>query len=57
VALDVFLRHPTPPVSRVRKLAEDLAASGVVLRLRTPTIVRPEERKTVDKWLALGCRW
>ncbi len=54
VALDVFLRHPTPPVSRVRKLAEDLAAGGVVLRLRTPTIVRPEERKVVDKWLGLG---
>ncbi len=54
VALDVFLRHPTPPVSRVRKLAEDLAAGGVVLRLRTPTIVRPEERRPVDKWLALG---
>jgi putative protease len=25
----------------------------VALRLRTPTIVRPEERRTVDKWLAL----
>ena len=54
VALDVFLRHPTPPQARVRKLAEDLAAGGVLLRLRTPTIVRPEERKVVDKWLALG---
>ncbi|MBK7922959.1 MAG: U32 family peptidase [Gemmatimonadetes bacterium] len=54
VALDVFLRHPTPPVSRVRKLAEDLASGGIGFRLRTPTIVRPEERKTVDKWLALG---
>ncbi|MBL8979179.1 MAG: U32 family peptidase [Gemmatimonadetes bacterium] len=54
VSLDLFLRHPTPPVSRVRKLGDELAARGVTLRLRTPTIVRPEERKTVDKWLALG---
>ena len=54
VSLDVFLRHPTPPVSRVRALADELTARGVTLRLRTPTIVRPEERKVVDKWLALG---
>jgi putative protease len=54
VVLDLFLRHPTPPVARVRALAEQLAARHVALRLRTPTIVRPEERKTVDKWLALG---
>ncbi|MDX2119495.1 MAG: DUF3656 domain-containing protein, partial [Gemmatimonadota bacterium] len=54
VSLDLFLRHPTPPVTRVRKLIEELTARGVTLRLRTPTIVRPEERKTVDKWLALG---
>ena len=54
ISLDLFLRHPTPPVSRVRGLAERLHARGVVCRLRTPTIVRPSERKTVDKWLALG---
>jgi len=54
VVLDVFLRHPTPPVTRVRALAEELAAQGVTLRLRTPTIVRPEERRTVQKWLDLG---
>jgi U32 family peptidase len=54
VVLDVFLRHPTPPVSRVRALAEELAAQGVMLRLRTPTIARPEERRTVQKWLDLG---
>ena len=54
VVLDVFLRHPTPSVTRVRALAEDLAAQGVVLRLRTPTIARPEERRTVQKWLDLG---
>ncbi len=54
ISLDLFLRHPTPPVSRVRALAGELAAAGVTLRLRTPTIVRPEERKVLDKWLALG---
>lgn len=54
VSLDLFIRHPTPPVSRVRALADSLAARGVMLRLRTPTIVRPEERKVLDKWLALG---
>ena len=54
ISLDLFLRHPTPPVARVRALAEELAAAGITLRLRTPTIIRPGERKTVDKWLALG---
>jgi putative protease len=54
VVLDVFLRHPTPPVSRVRALADELAAQGVMLRLRTPTIVRPEERRPVQKWLDVG---
>jgi putative protease len=51
ISLDLFLRHPTPPVARVRALIDELGPS---LRLRTPTIVRPEERKVVDKWLALG---
>jgi putative protease len=54
VVLDPFLRHPTPPVTRVKALAAELAEQGVTLRLRTPTIVRPEERKVVDKWLGLG---
>lgn len=54
VSLDVFLRHPTPPVTQVRALADELASRGVGFCLRTPTIVRPEERKVVDKWLALG---
>jgi putative protease len=54
ITLDLFLRHPTPPVSRVRALMNDLAGRGIGLRLRTPTIIRPEERKVVDKWLALG---
>jgi putative protease len=38
----------------VRALIASLAARGIPLRLRTPTIVRPEERKVLDKWLALG---
>ncbi|HEV7992427.1 MAG TPA: U32 family peptidase [Gemmatimonadaceae bacterium] len=54
IVLDVFLRHPTPPVARVRALADELAAQGISLRLRTPTIVRPEERRVVQKWLDLG---
>ena len=54
IVLDVFLRHPTPPVTRVRALADELAAQGITLRLRTPTIVRPEERRSVQKWLDVG---
>ena len=54
VSLDLFIRHPTPSVTRVKALAEELAARGVTLRLRTPTIVRPEERRVADKWIALG---
>jgi len=54
ICFDPFLRHPMPPVSRVRSLASELATRGITLRLRTPTIVRPEERRSVDKWLAAG---
>ena len=54
ICFDPFLRHPAPPVARVRALQDRLAQRGVTLRLRTPTIVRPEERKVVQKWLALG---
>ncbi len=54
ISLDLFLRHPTPPVSRVKALIASLTEKGVALRLRTPTIVRPDERKVLDKWLALG---
>ncbi len=53
ISLDLFIRHPTPPVARVRALAASLRERGITLRLRTPTIVRPEERKVLDKWLAL----
>jgi U32 family peptidase len=38
----------------VRKLADELAAGGIALRLRTPTIVRPEERPSLARWLDLG---
>ena len=54
IVLDPFLRHPPLPVARIRGLQSTLAARGVSLRLRTPTIVRPAERKSVDKWLDLG---
>jgi putative protease len=54
VILDPFLRHPAPPVSRVRTLAAELGAAGITLWLRTPTIVRPSDRPDLDKWLQLG---
>ena len=54
VILDPFLRHPAPPLSRVRALAESLGERGIGVRLRTPTIVRPEERRSIAKWLELG---
>ncbi len=54
VVFDPFLRHPAPPKAKVRALRERLAERGVSLRLRTPTIVRPGERATVQKWLDLG---
>jgi U32 family peptidase len=53
IVFDPFLRHPIPPVSRVRALAEELRSDGVAFRLRTPTIVRQEERRTLERWLAL----
>ncbi|MEO8194616.1 MAG: DUF3656 domain-containing protein [Gemmatimonadales bacterium] len=53
VTIDPFLRHPAPPAARVRALAESLETLGVTLRLRLPTIVRPEERRPLEKWLAL----
>jgi putative protease len=52
ICIDPFLRHPAPPVTRVRALADELAQRAIALRLRTPTIVRPAERRFVDKWLA-----
>ncbi len=54
IVFDPFLRHPPAPLTRIRTLAADLAARGLTLRLRTPTIVRPAERPALDRWLALG---
>ena len=54
VVFDPFLRHPVPPVARVAALAAELAQVGVALRLRTPTIVRPDEQRGLEKWLATG---
>jgi U32 family peptidase len=54
IVFDPFLRHPAPPKARLRALHDRLVGQGVTLRLRTPTIVRPQERATVQKWLDLG---
>ena len=54
VVFDPFLRHPAPIPPRVLALARELEGRGVTLRLRTPTIVRPEERRKLERWLALG---
>jgi putative protease len=53
IVLDPFLRHPSPSVTSVLALRDSLAARRVGFRLRTPTIVRPEDRKAVEKWLRL----
>lgn len=54
IVLDPFLRHPFPSVTAVAALVERVHQAGKRFRLRLPTIVRPEERKKLDKWLALG---
>ncbi|HEY2849618.1 MAG TPA: DUF3656 domain-containing protein [Gemmatimonadaceae bacterium] len=53
IVFDPFLRHPAPPRSRVTALAAELKEKGITLRLRTPTIARPEDRPQLEKWLAL----
>jgi putative protease len=53
VVLDPFLRHPAPSVASVNALKDSLASRNVGFRLRTPTIVRPEDRKAIEKWLKL----
>ena len=53
IVFDPFLRHPAPSLTRIRALQDELVAIGVTLRIRTPTIVRPEDRKSVSKWLSL----
>ena len=54
IVFDPFLRHPAPPRARITALRDELAARGVAFRLRTPSIVRPEERPALQKWLDLG---
>jgi putative protease len=54
IVFDPFLRHPAPPLARLKALQASLAERGIALRLRTPTIVRPEDRRAIQKWLDLG---
>jgi putative protease len=54
IVFDPFLRHPAPPVARVKALASELMQQRITLRVRTPTIVRSEERRFVQKWLDAG---
>jgi putative protease len=54
IVFDPFLRHPFVPVTRVSAFATAAAARGCAFRLRLPTIVRPEEQKKIEKWVALG---
>lgn len=53
VVLDPFLRHPAPSMAAVNALRESLASRNVGFRLRTPTIVRPEDRRAIEKWIKL----
>jgi putative protease len=53
IVLDPFLRHPAPSITSVQRLQESLATRNVAFRLRTPTILRPEDRRAADKWLKL----
>jgi len=54
ICFDPFLRHPAPTLARIRALATSLEGDGVRFRLRTPTIVRPDDRRLVQKWLDAG---
>jgi U32 family peptidase len=54
IVYDPFLRHPAPPRSRITALSAELSGAGATLRLRTPTIVRPEDRPALEKWLETG---
>ncbi len=54
ICFDPFLRHPAPPLARSRALAHGLTTRGIGFRLRTPTIVRPEDRPLVRKWFEAG---
>lgn len=54
IVFDPFLRHPFPAVSQLTALVARIDDAGRRFRLRLPTIVRPAERKKLDKWLAMG---
>ena len=54
VVFDPFLRHPAPPAARLRALQADLASRGITFRIRTPSIVRPGERRSIQKFIDLG---
>lgn len=54
ISFDPFLRHPVPPRARIEALRDALGARGITFRLRTPTIVRPEERRGIARSLDLG---
>lgn len=54
VCFDPFLRHPPLSIAKLRQLESSLLSLGVTLRLRTPTIVRPAERRSIGKWLDFG---
>jgi putative protease len=54
IVFDPFIRHPTPPRARILALRDALAERGVTLRLRTPSVVRPEDRRALEPWLATG---
>ena len=54
IVFDPFLRHPAPSRTSVTQLAAEAAARGVTFRIRTPTIVRPDDRRSLLPWLALG---
>ncbi|MDB4908419.1 MAG: Peptidase collagenase [Gemmatimonadetes bacterium] len=54
IVFDPFLRHPPPSLAKLAQLRATLQDKGIALRLRTPTIVRPEERKDIQKWLDAG---
>jgi putative protease len=51
IVLDPFLRHPLPPLSRVTGLGLELQKANIPFRVRTPTIVRPEDRPALTRWL------
>jgi U32 family peptidase len=54
IVLDPFIRHPAPPRARVATLRDELLEQGIGLRLRTPTIMRPDDRRRFAPWRALG---